>query len=96
MCARHVLRFGATQSAARDGGTIQARLEVAVQNNSATKLTYDDYLRFPDDGLRHEIIEGEHYVTASPVTQQRILLKLSFAAKLSRDTSDRRDLLRTV
>ena len=49
-----------------------------MQKNSATKLTYDDYLRFPDDGLRHEIIEGEHYVTPSPVTRhQRILLTLS-------------------
>jgi hypothetical protein len=47
-------------TASDDDGTIRARLEVAVQNNSATKLTYDDYLRFPDDGLRHEIIEGEH------------------------------------
>jgi len=52
---------------------------VAVQKNSATKLTYNDYLRFPDDGLRHEIIEGEHYVTPSPVTRhQRILLTLSY------------------
>jgi Uma2 family endonuclease len=51
---------------------------VAVQKNSATKLTYRDYLRFPDDGLRHEIIEGEHYVTPSPVTRhQRILVTLS-------------------
>lgn len=40
---------------------------------SSTKLTYADYLRFPDDGLRHEIIGGEHYVTASPATRhQRI------------------------
>ena len=30
------------------------------------KLTYEDYLLIPDDGLRHEIIDGEHYVTASP------------------------------
>ena len=37
------------------------------------KLTYDDYLLFPEDGLRHEILEGEHYVTASPfVRHQRI------------------------
>ena len=43
----------------------------------AASLTYDDYLLFPDDGLRHEIIGGEHYVTASPVTRhQRILLNL--------------------
>jgi len=30
------------------------------------KLTYEDYLLFPDDDLRHEILDGEHYVTASP------------------------------
>ena len=30
------------------------------------KLTYDDYLLFPDDGKRHELIDGEHYVTPSP------------------------------
>lgn len=47
--------------------------------HSATRLTYDDYLRFPDDGQRHEIIEGEHYVTATPVIRhQRILLRLSY------------------
>jgi Uma2 family endonuclease len=37
------------------------------------KLTYDDYLLFPEDGLRHEILDGEHYVAASPfVRHQRI------------------------
>ena len=37
------------------------------------KLTYDDFLRFPDDGKRHELIDGEHYVTPSPNTRhQRI------------------------
>jgi Uma2 family endonuclease len=30
------------------------------------KLTYDDLLLLPDDGLRRELIDGEHYVTASP------------------------------
>ena len=30
------------------------------------KLTYADYARIPDDGLRHEIIDGEHYVSPSP------------------------------
>src|SRR5207248_3151374 len=30
------------------------------------KLTYDDYLLFPDDGNRHELIDGEHYVTPLP------------------------------
>jgi Uma2 family endonuclease len=37
------------------------------------KLTYDDFLLFPDDGQRHELIDGEHYVTPSPVPRhQRI------------------------
>ena len=30
------------------------------------KLTYDDFVQFPDDGRRHELIDGEHYVTPSP------------------------------
>jgi Uma2 family endonuclease len=30
------------------------------------KLTYEDYLLFPEDGQRHEILDGEHYVTPSP------------------------------
>ena len=33
------------------------------------KLTYDDFVLFPDDGKRHELIDGEHYVTPSPNTQ---------------------------
>jgi Uma2 family endonuclease len=31
-----------------------------------TKLTYDDYVLIPDDGLRHEIIDGEHFVNPAP------------------------------
>ena len=33
---------------------------------SRVKLTYEDLLKLPDDGLRHELIDGEHYVTPSP------------------------------
>ena len=33
---------------------------------SGVKLTYDDFVLFPDDGQRHELIDGEHYVTPSP------------------------------
>src|SRR5262245_33861854 len=33
---------------------------------SDRRLTVDDYMRFPDDGKRHEIIDGVHYVTPSP------------------------------
>jgi Uma2 family endonuclease len=44
---------------------------------SAVRLTYDDFVHFPDDGKRHELIDGEHYVTPSPnLGHQRILGKL--------------------
>jgi Uma2 family endonuclease len=40
----------------------------------SVKLTYDDFLQFPDDGMRHELIDGEHFVTPSPNPRhQRIL-----------------------
>ncbi len=38
---------------------------------SGVKLTYDDFVQFPDDGLRHEVIDGEHYVTPSPNTRHQ-------------------------
>src|SRR4051812_11662093 len=42
-------------------------------SGSGVKLTYDDFVLFPDDGKRHELIDGEHYVTPSPNTgHQRI------------------------
>jgi len=45
---------------------------------ASARLTYEDLLRFPDDGLRHELIDGVHFVTASPVTRhQRILRRLT-------------------
>jgi len=34
--------------------------------SSGVKLTCDDFVLFPDDGKRHELIDGEHYVTPSP------------------------------
>src|SRR5436305_1397584 len=38
---------------------------------SRVKLTYDDFVLFPDDGKRHELIDGEHYVTPSPNTKHQ-------------------------
>ncbi len=40
-------------------------------SGSGVKLTYDDFLLFPDDGKRHELIDGEHYVTPSPNTRHQ-------------------------
>jgi Uma2 family endonuclease len=46
-------------------------------SGSVLKLTYDDFVHFPDDGKRHELIDGEHYVTPSPNTKhQRIVVEL--------------------
>lgn len=36
------------------------------RRTSATKLTYDEYVMFPADGSRHEIIDGRHYMNPAP------------------------------
>ncbi len=49
------------------------------------RLSYDDFVLFPDDGLRHEIIDGAHYVTPSPNLRHQELvgrLYLSLGAVL--------------
>ncbi len=38
---------------------------------SPVKFTYADFLLFPDDGRRHELLEGEHYVSPSPRTKHQ-------------------------
>jgi len=49
---------------------------------SPGKLTYQDYAQFPDDGRRHELIDGEHYVTPSPILRhQEISGRLEFALR---------------
>lgn len=37
------------------------------------RFTFDDFLQFPDDGKRHELIDGEHFVTASPNTAHQVI-----------------------
>jgi Uma2 family endonuclease len=50
-----------------------------VQTAHGRKLTYDDFVLLPDDGLRHEIIDGRHYVTPSPsVRHQELVGRLYF------------------
>lgn len=42
------------------------------------KLTYDDYALLPEDGQRHEIIDGELYVTPAPfIPHQNLSFELS-------------------
>ena len=50
---------------------------MAIVVDRKTKLTYEDYRQFPEDGRRHEIIDGDHYVSAAPsVYHQRVLSRL--------------------
>ncbi len=37
------------------------------------KLTYEDLVALPDDGMRHELIDGEHYVTPAPTWTHQII-----------------------
>ena len=42
---------------------------------SDVKLTYDDFVHFPEDGKRHELIDGEHVVTPSPNMKHQAVLR---------------------
>lgn len=46
----------------------------------ARKLTYEDYCRIPEDGRRHEILDGVHFVMPSPLTRHQVVSgNLAFA-----------------
>ena len=48
---------------------------MSISAPKGQKWTYEDYANLPEDGLRHEIIAGEHYVNASPSTQHQHVSK---------------------
>lgn len=50
-----------------DGGSL-------TRENETTRLTYEDLQDLPDDGQRHELIDGEHYVTPSPNTRHQVIV----------------------
>lgn len=45
---------------------------MAVRDPTRRKLTYDDYVLIPEDGLRHEILDGEHCVTPAPTPRHQL------------------------
>lgn len=54
---------------------------MATESRSRTKLTYADYCLLPEDGRRHEIIDGDHLVNPAPslyhqTVSRRILFQL--------------------
>jgi Uma2 family endonuclease len=53
-----------------------------MASTSSLKLTYEDYELFPEDGRRHELVGGEHYVSPAPsLRHQAIVVNLVFAFK---------------
>lgn len=44
------------------------------------RFTYEDFLLFPDDGKRHEIIDGDHFITPAPnIKHQSVSFNLAAA-----------------
>ena len=52
---------------------------MAPSTSTSKKLDYSDYAAIPDDGRRHEIIDGEHYVNpATNLYHQAISKRLQY------------------
>ena len=50
-----------------------------MSTHTRRKLTYQDYVCFPDDGKRHEVIGGVHFVNPAPSTyHQYVSRRLQF------------------
>ncbi len=47
---------------------------MATPRPTALALTYEDYLGFPDDGKRHEILAGEHVMTPAPNLEHQAIV----------------------
>ena len=53
---------------------------MAQQPVPAPPRTVEELFALPDDGMRHELIDGVHYMTPSPVTKhQKVVGELFFA-----------------
>jgi Uma2 family endonuclease len=48
---------------------------MAIGDTPHRKLTYEDFLAFPEDGKRHEILHGEHYVTPAPTRGHQVAVR---------------------
>lgn len=46
---------------------------MAITVNSKRKLTYAEYCQIPEDGRRHEIIDGDHCASPAPYTYHQTL-----------------------
>jgi len=48
---------------------------MSTSTSDSQKFRYEHYVQFPDDGRRHEIIDGDHYVNPAPGTQHQSVSK---------------------
>jgi Uma2 family endonuclease len=49
-----------------------------ITRSQSPRLTYQDLLRLPEDLLRHELIDGEHFMSPAPALKhQRIVVNLT-------------------
>src|SRR5262245_10741234 len=53
--------------------TVSKTMTIGI--NSSVKLGYAHYVCFPDDGRRHEIIDGAHFVNPAPSTYHQTVSK---------------------
>jgi len=83
------MRYSDDASATRDVNIRpMAGEHVKPDTARSVKFTYEDFVNFPDDGKRHEIIDGEHYVTPSPNTKHQAVvgnLLVSIAVYLKKE-----------
>ena len=52
---------------------LEKSITMSSKAKSTGKLSYREYLCFPQDGRRHEIIDGEHIVNPAPNTYHQTL-----------------------
>lgn len=52
---------------------------MSAETRSTGKLGYSEYARIPDDGRRHEVIDGEHVVNPAPnLYHQRLSRRIQY------------------
>ena len=45
-----------------------------IQTENGLMLIYEDYVKIPEEGRRHEIIDGRHIVNAAPRLRHQIIV----------------------
>jgi Uma2 family endonuclease len=90
---RHLFRTVARRDDTQDS-TMEGD-DAMPPSTERNRLTYDDFLLFPNDGKRHELIDGEHFVSPSPNLRHQELLGRLYLA-IAMHLSTRRHLGRVL